>query len=258
MLITFLFILIFQVCFSAPRHLEVWFLSNSKKAQLLKLINDKDYKFSPLTAALECQEMGDYCFDPQFGLYKPGDEGNLVITDQFEKDQSSSMPHATSVDRNLITCDPTNRFDIFCGKSRSTSGEKSKLDLWIDTSSSMREFDYSDKDGGCFRKSLVTNLDKVCAFNEKVNVMMFDTSIKQAGTFESLCNNQGLNDYKKLMDWIERSTANSLIIITDIYELHKEFADFVENKHGKIRGDKDQLSAQELNSLIDELAKLCK
>jgi len=258
MLINILFIFIIQICFSAPQHIEVWFLSHSKKAQLLKLIESNYFKFSPLTAALECQEMGDYCFDPQFGLYKRGAEENLVGTDEVEKDQSSSIPSATSVDRNLITCDPTNRFDIFCGKSRSGSGAKSKLDLWIDTSSSMREFDYPDKDGGCFRKSLMSDLDKVCAFNEKVNVMMFDTSIKQAGTLDSLCINQGLNDYKKLIDWIERSTANSLVVITDIYELHKEFADYIEKNHGKIRGDKDQLSAQQLNSLIDELAKLCK
>jgi hypothetical protein len=88
--------------------------------------------------------------------------------------------------------------------------------------------------------------------------MMFDTSIKQAWTMDSLCQNQGLNDYKKLIDWIERSTAKKLIIITDIYELHKEFADYIESKHGKFRGDKDPMVASQLLDMVDNLARSCR
>lgn len=88
--------------------------------------------------------------------------------------------------------------------------------------------------------------------------MMFDTSIKQAGTMDQLCHNQGLNDYKRLMDWIERSDAKKLVIITDIYEFHKEFGDYIESKHGKLRGDKDPLTAKQMVDLADQLAKSCK
>ena len=87
---------------------------------------------------------------------------------------------------------------------------------------------------------------------------MFDTSIKQAGSMDQLCNNQGLNDYKRLIDWIERSNAKKLIVITDIYEFHKEFADYIESINGKFRGDKDPLVAQEMLSMVDTLAKSCK
>ena len=122
----------------------------------------------------------------------------------------------------------------------------------------MREFDFEDKDGSCHRKSLVSALDASCGFNQKVNVMMFDYSIKQAGTMNDLCTSKGTNDYKRLIDWIERSNAKKLVIITDIYEFHKEFSDYIESKHGKLRGDKDPLTAAQMAELASYLANSCK
>ena len=244
---------------AAPKDIEVWFISNSKVTLLEDLLNRPQYVYRAPTAALECQEMGDYCFDPQFGLYKK--ENGLeeaVETKKIETD-GPSIPVGKSVERELIDCDPKNYFDVFCGKAKKEAAPQvSKLDLWIDTSSSMREFDFADASGGCHRKSLVRVLDDACGFNQKVNVMMFDTTIKQAGGMDSLCLNQGLNDYKRLMDWIERSDAKKLVIITDIYEFHKEFSDFIESKHGKLRGDKDPLTAKQMVELADSLAKSCK
>lgn len=244
---------------AAPKDIEVWFISNSKVTLLEDLLNRPQYVYRAPTAALECQEMGDYCFDPQFGLYKK--ENGLeeaVETKKIEKD-GPSIPPSKSVERELIDCDPKNYFDVFCGKAKKEAKpEVAKLDLWIDTSSSMREFDFADASGGCNRKSLVRVLDDACGFNQKVNVMMFDTTIKQAGGMDSLCLNQGLNDYKRLMDWVERSDAKKLVIITDIYEFHKEFSDFIESKHGKLRGDKDPLTAKQMVELADSLAKSCK
>jgi hypothetical protein len=243
---------------AAPSSLEVWFLSNSKKAQLLELMNRPEHKYFSLTAALECQEMGDYCFDPQYGLYKKDDMNAEVNVEKAVNKKEVSIPAAKSVERDVIECEEGNYFDVFCGKAKKQTSSVAKLDLWIDTSSSMREFDFSDKEGGCFRKSLVKRLDEHCPFNEKVNVMMFDTSIKQAGSEDVVCNNQGLNDYKRLIDWIERSNAKKLVIITDIHEFHKEFADYVEQKHGTFRGDKDALTAEQMLSFVDDLAKSCK
>lgn len=247
--------------FAAPREIEVWFISNHKVAELQKYLDRPQYIYRPQTAELACQEMGDYCFDPQFGLYKR----DLVQVDDVEKadagkvvTEGPSIPPAKTIERELIDCDPKNYFDIFCGKAQKQAQGKSKLDLWVDTSSSMREFDYMEKDGSCNRKSLVQSLDKSCGFGKNLNVMMFDTSIKQAGAMDSLCNNQGLNEYKKLIDWIERSDAPKLVVITDIYEFHKEFSDYIESKHGKLRGDKEPLTAKQMLDLADSLAKSCR
>ncbi len=245
---------------AAPASIEVWFLSNAKVSEIQKLLDRPQYVYYKRTAELQCQEMGDFCFDPQYGLYKKGDVDAEVSGEEekIENRKAPSIPSAKSVDRDLITCDPNNYFDIFCGKSQKQGKFEPKLDLWIDTSSSMKEFDFIDSNGGCYRKSLVKRLDETCGFNQKVNVMMFDTSVKQAGSMDSLCNNQGLNDYKKLMDWIERSDAKRLVIITDKYEFHTEFANFIESKHGKFRGDKDALKASDLLNLVDELEKTCR
>ncbi len=251
-------LLLIQSAFSAPQHLEVWFISAHKKAELQQMIIQRPYVLRSMTAELQCQEMGDFCFDPQYGLYKKDDANLDVDAGKVVQDNAPTIPPAKAVERDLINCDKNNFFDIFCGKAKKEAVANYKLDLWIDTSSSMREMDFSDKEGGCFRKSLVKRLDDSCGFNQKVNVMMFDTSIKQAGSMDSLCNNQGLNDHKKLMDWIERSDAKKLIIITDIYEFSKDFADYVESKHGKFRGDKDPIVAAQLLDMVDDLEKSCR
>lgn len=244
---------------AAPKDIEVWFISNSKVSLIHELLDRPQYIYRAPTAELQCQVMGDYCFDPQFGLYKK--ENGLeeaVETKKIETD-GPSIPAGKSVERDLINCDPNNYFDVFCGKAKPQNAQvASKLDVWIDTSSSMREFDFSDSSGGCHRKSFMKVLDDACGFNQKVNVMMFDTTIKQAGGMDQLCLNQGLNDYKRLMDWIERSDAKKLVIITDIYEFHKEFSDYIESKHGKLRGDKEPLTPKQMVELADSLAKSCK
>lgn len=260
-MIGFLVLALFSLsAIAVPGSIEVWFLSNAKVTEVQKLLDKPQYVYYKKTAELQCQEMGDFCFDPQYGLYKKDDIGAEVKDEegQLEKIKAPSIPSAQSVDRELITCDPNNYFDIFCGKARKEAKSDIKFDLWIDTSSSVKEFDFIDSSGGCHRKSLVKRLDASCGFNQKVNVMMFDTSIKQAGSMDSLCNNQGLNDYKKLIDWIERSDAKKLVVITDIYEFHKEFSDYIESKHGKFRGDKDPLRAADLMNLVDELEKSCR
>lgn len=258
-MIRFLVLMLFTMnVFAAPKEIEVWFLSNNKVSLLNDLLNRPQYIYQKHTAELQCQEMGDYCFDPQYGLYKKDDSSAEMV--EIEKIQKNGpvIPFSKSIDRDLINCDANNYFDIFCGKAKKQAQQTIKLDLWVDTSSSMREFDFTDGHGNCFRKSLVKKLDDDCGFNQKVNVMMFDTSIKQAGSMDQLCLNQGLNDYKRVMDWVKRSDAHKLVIITDIYEFHREFSDFIESHHGKLRGDKDPLTAKQMLGLADDLAKSCK
>ncbi len=247
--------------FAAPQTLEVWFLSAPKTSYLENLLQDK-IKSVQVAQNLQCQPVGDHCFDPQFGLYKP-DQLDMKVVDAEEAAKDAIGPTiapAKSIDRNLIDCDKNNFFDVFCGKSKPVESEKvSSFEIWVDTSSSMREMDYTDKEGGCYRKSLLKRLDSEgCGFNSKVNVMMFDISMKQAGALDSLCMNVGLNDYKKMIDFIERSTAKKLIIITDLYELHKDYADYLESKNAIIRGDREPMSAKQMLDQVDHLAKLCK
>lgn len=245
---------------AAPNQLEVWILSNKKTSHVEHLLSPTYKRFAATAElALACEPMGEFCFDPQVGLYKKDDMDSAVEVKEVVDNSGPAMAHGRSLDRNLIDCDKGNYFAVFCGKAKAEKTKAApKLEVWVDTSSSMKEFDYSDENGGCYRKSLLARLDKSCGFNEKVSVMQFDTSIKEAGTMESLCNNRGLNDYKRMIDWIERSDAKKLVIITDIYELQKDFADYIASKNGKIIGDRDPFTAKELLDKVDELAKSCR
>jgi hypothetical protein len=253
----FLAFLISFSAYSAPKHLEIWFLSAAKATEVMKLFKP-NYLLGPMKAERLCQQVGEYCFDPQIGLYKKsGTDFNMVNDAPAEK--IPQIPSASSVDRDLISCDPTNRFDMFCGKAQKLQArQKTKLEVWVDTSSSMKEMDFSDSNDSCYRKSFMSKLDQVCPFNQKMSVSVFDTSIKEAGTIDGMCINQGLNDEKRMLDWIERSTAETLIIITDVYELHKDVADYVESIHGKVRGDKENMTAKDLLKYVDDVAKFCR
>lgn len=255
MLSVFLFLFSLMTS-AAPAHLEVWFLSTEKKSALNELIDER-IRFSHKMVERQCEKVGDYCFDPQYGLYRPESEWEAVPLKQTGI-EGKELPK-TGFDRNLIDCDKSNAFDIFCGKARAqAAAPKMDLEVWIDTSSSMREMDFTDEHGSCFRKSFMTRLDSECSFGKKLNIMIFDSSIKQLGSFDSLCINSGLNSTARMIDWIERSEVKNLILVTDINEYTKEFADFLTIKNAKMRGEKGEFSARSLLEEVSHLAKMCK
>lgn len=249
-----LFLLFSFSLWAAPKHIEVWFLSADKKSTVLNQVRDTYFSFKP-TVSRQCEPVGDYCFDPQYGLYKPDNEWEAV---SFGDSKIEGRLKPTGFDRDLIDCDKKNGFDIFCGKARAEKKDLYELEVWIDTSGSMREFDFTDEHGGCYRKSLITRLDSQCAMGRKLNVMMFDTSIKQVGSIDTLCINNGLNSTARLIDWIERSEAKSLVIVTDLNEYTKELADFLETKNAKLKGEKGDLTARALLDEVSTLVRMCK
>ncbi len=239
---------------AAPQSIEVWFISQDKKTALIETIKEFSLVSKPIVSR-QCEPMGDYCFDPQYGLYRPDNEWEAV---SFGKSKAEGELAPSGFDRDLIECDKKNGFDIFCGKAVPEKKAKYELEVWVDTSSSMREFDFTDEHGGCYRKSFITRLDTNCSFGKKLNVMIFDTSIKQLGSFDSLCTNSGLNSVNRMRDWIERCEARNLIIITDINEYTKEFADFLALKKAKLKGEKGDLFSRSLLDEVSGLVRMCK
>lgn len=246
---------------AAPKELEVWFLTPPKSAMLERWM-------SPLkrpavkVAEVACEQIGDYCFDPQIGLYKKEDQTIKDVAPAEVKLESDlpQLPTATSVDRSLISCDPKYAFDMFCGEARPVNAAKKEganLEIWIDTSSSMREMDWPDSEGHCHRETFLKRLDIKCGFQRKASVMMYDVSLREMGTMASACQAAGQNDTGRLMDWIERSNAKKLIVITDVNEYTKKFGDFIESHHGKIRGDRGSFTAKDIVNLADGLNATC-
>lgn len=133
----------------------------------------------------------------------------------------------------------------------------SKLEVWIDNSSSLNLVDATDKSGGCGRKSLAVSLKSKC--NDKIDLYSFNTSKKYMMHTNDFCINHGLNDTKKLINWIENSDAKRVIIITDIMEYTAELSDYVVNNGGSFRGAEvgAPIMSNELATLAGDIAKYC-
>ena len=261
-----LFLLLFLISNSAwsyPKHLEVWFLSNDRTTFLDSVLPKTQY--GPMTAKLQCQQMGEYCFDPQVGLYKVG-EGDKVqeeidyqAMDKLEKHEN--IDPASSIDREMIKCDKDSSFfDVFCGKAKKLKvGKKPKLEIWVDISSTMKQVDFNGFDQMCMRESFLRGLNNKCPLNQKMKVYMFDESRKELGAFDRVCLNAGLNQVKRIMRDIKTSKADNLIIITDIFEASEKFVNFIEfEAKGIARGTEKPVYAKDLKKDIDRMTKMCK
>ena len=72
--------LLFTFSFNAmakPKHFEVWFLSVDTVSWLEQVLPKTKYS-KQIATNLQCQQMGEYCFDPQVGLYKKGEESKHI------------------------------------------------------------------------------------------------------------------------------------------------------------------------------------
>ncbi|WP_372653438.1 hypothetical protein [Halobacteriovorax sp.] len=219
--------------FALPEHVHFFFISGDG-VSLMRKIEDGQIRFSELTAKNvleedpECVPMGDGCFHPQLGYVE---KTTIAV-----KERPTQVPQNTinAVDIDLIKCEDGNYFDIFCGKAKKESTEKALVEIWIDTSSSMRSVDYSKDPNYCQRRIVARKFREGCA--EKVNIQLFDTSLKEMGDLSSSCVNYGLNDQKRLMRWIKDSSAKQLYVLTDIDELSLELKDFLDSIPATIYG----------------------
>lgn len=247
-----------------PKHLEVWFLSIDRTSFVEELIPKT--QFSPLYSRqkLQCQQMGDYCFDPQVGLYKRG-EGDKVEEaldyQQMDKlEEYSDAGQASSIDREFIKCDKDSSFfDVFCGKAKKQKMSKSKLEIWVDISSTMKQVDFDGFDKMCRRESFLRTINDKCPLNKKMKVYMFDESRRELGAFDRVCLNAGLNQVDRIIRDIKTSKAKNLIIITDIFEADEKFINFIEvDAKGLVRGVDKPLYAKDIKKDIDRMYKMCK
>jgi len=237
-----------------PLELEVWFLSPPTSAHIEQYLAPRISRARWVQA---CEQVGEYCFDPQRGLYKPSviqleeKEKNITVDEGLPQ-----LPTSTSVDRSLVSCDAKYAFDIFCGEAKPVEKKKidSELEVWVDTSSSMRGIDPGEG-ASCQRQEMLNGLVKACGARRPI-IKGFDTSIREISA-EAACVNQGLNDAKRMMDWLEESTAKKIIFITDVYEYQAEFAQFLESKRALIRGDRGVFPARQMMDYVDGLAKAC-
>ena len=238
---------------ATPKKVEIVFLSEAKATSLINPL----WMPLALTAQADwdkdCVPTGDGCFHPQLGY---------VEKDGIKKpkplEESKPLKTFNSSDVNLVDCREGEYFDIFCGKEKKEEIVSNDVEIWIDTSASLRKMDFSTDPARCVRRSFVEKIQKQCGAG-KVVVQTYDTSIKTMGSLEGLCQNYGTNDVSRLIKWIKASNAKYLLIVTDLDELSRELRDFLDSieavYHG---GDLKSYTAKELEGFVDVVKKHCK
>ncbi len=259
----FIFVFITANTWAMPKKIEVWFLSIPNSSLLRPMLETK--KFLPVARSLQCQQMGEYCFDPQVGLYKKGEEGALqeeVDTSQVETANKYDFmdPHK-GAERSLIECDENpGFFDIFCGKAKKLSTKSDiKLEVWVDVSSTMKQVDFQSYDKACYREMFLDEIKRTCPLNQKMKVYSFEEYKSEVGSLDRVCLSGGLNDMKKLVKDIKKSKADHLILITDIFEAEEKFIFDIENMaNSTIKGLNKPLYAKDLLKDVKRVKTLCK
>ena len=246
-------ILFLSSSFALPKSVEFIFLASKKESKQTMSVKE----FRKIAQADDCVPMGDGCFHPQHGFIEKKPSAKIILEGDESSvlDDDKKLKTINSAESDMVDCKEEKFFDIFCGKAKSRKKKPVDFELWIDTSSSMRQVDFSLEEDSCFRKSFVTRLKESC----EVDVSTFDTSIKSLGGLNNLCLNYGLNDQKRLIDWIQRSEAKRLIIITDIDEASMELKDFLFKIGADIRGaDLGDFDGDKLLKHVSKLSKDCK
>lgn len=257
-------ILITTFCFltslstiAAPLKMEMIFLSPKKLSMMLDLIDQyQRIKYSQHVSQAEgekCVPMGDGCFHPQLGFIEKQSE---VKTPELLEEKKFELKNFHSLETNLVDCDKSYAFDIFCGKAKGASGE-ALIEVWFDISSSLRIVDYNRDPEQCARREFMEKIQKSCG--GKVSFSVFNTSLKQITDLGSACLGHGTNDQKKLLRWMTETKAKQLVVVTDIDEMSEEMKDFLESRGAKMTGDGVKaFTATDLVDYAKEYVRFCK
>lgn len=255
---------------AVPEHLEVWFLSpTSKQNQVYQkneyLLWTEELRSPPSTLLVlntlerQCQKVGEYCFDPQVGLYEEKSGRRVVPDAELDPVPYDNFPKIERSRPKMIYCDRDHYFDLYCGKGKQGQKKAPKeVEVLIDTSSTMKEVDDSSG-GSCFRKMAFESLKKKCS--GQLSAYRFDERIYPSSASPSaFCLTSGLNNSERLIKKIRQSRAKSLLVITDIYENSVGVVSQIKEMGGEIKGSgtlKDLIFASNLPKLIGQFSRVC-
>ena len=255
-------LLIPSLSFATPLKIEMIFLSPLKVSMILEQLDIMNaVKLSKKYTLMDrdnCVPMGDGCFHPQLGYLEkapsaPPDANKIA---ERNEEKAIELKNFNALETNMISCDKNNYFDIFCGKERANSAP-AEIEVWFDISSSLKTVDYNKDPDHCARRTFLEKIQQAC--KTKVNVSVYNTSLKQSGENSSVCMSYGTNDQARLLRWMKDSKAKHLLIVTDIDEMSAEMRSFLESNGAKMIGD--GVKAFTANDLIDyakEFTKMCK
>ena len=273
------FLILFSInAHATPQKIQMIFLSPGKVSMLLELI-EKNQSGKALallsqndqTYVDNCIPMGEGCFHPQLGYInrKPVlksqptlspdkilDPQAITPTIAMPNDPELQLKTFNAVETSMINCDKGNYFDIYCGKEKAQT-KPSEIEIWFDVSSSLRSVDYNKDPNFCSRRTFYSKVMEGC--KDKVNVSIYNTSLKQVGEASSVCLSYGTNDEAKLLQWMKDSQAKLLILVTDIDEVSSAMRSFLSENKAKTMGDGAKpFTAADLENYANDFVKSCK
>ena len=255
-----------DVLYAVPKNIEVWFLNVDSTTFLEEPLYKKSQKVIA-QRNLQCQPMGEYCFDPQVGLYKKEEKVDDAIEsiDQSsvaKQEQYKFLDTPKGVNRQeLIECDKDSHFlDLFCGKAKNKgSNTQAKVEVWVDVSSTMKQVDFSGFDKPCKREFFLKSLSDSCSEESQLKIYFFEEFRKQAGMLDRVCLSGGLNNMKNIISDLKRSKAERVLIITDIFEAQESFLNELEALGPtKIKGIDKPFYANNIKKELARYRKFCK
>ncbi len=164
----------------------------------------------------------------------------------FEEDPPSFPKREDHQEADILYCDESSHYSLFCSPRKEKEKEvvRANLAIWIDTSASMKNVDFSQS---CFRGKMVKRWLTRLERESVLDLRSYDSQWRfsqrqQAGHFTEnnisslFCQNYGGNNKDYLMRSIEEFQGEKLIIVTDISEYTLDFASFLEKNLAEIKG----------------------
>lgn len=248
---------------ATPKKVVGWYLGEPKTAAALEQFiflakltqNDSSY---------DCVPMGDGCFHPQLG-YLPNKPTVIKETDEqkkekaVKKEENLKVTTFNSLDTDMVDCDKSYGFDIFCGKEKKEASSRGgDTEIWIDTSSSMKRTDFSTQADFCERRAMLAHAIDHCPKNS-LSIYVYDTSKKAIGDLSGACLNYGMNDDKRFIQWVKDSDAKKLFFVTDLEEYTPQTREFLDSINAEVKGvDTTLLTGKDLMKFAEEIVKACK
>ena len=243
--------------FATPKKVVGWFLGEPKTAALEQFIFLA--KLSQNDSPYNCVPMGDGCFHPQLG-YLPNKPTVMKETETQKKEKEANLKVKTfnSLDTDMVDCDKSYGFDIFCGKEKKEASRGGDIEIWVDTSSSIKRTDFSPQPDYCQRRDMIAHALDHCPKNS-LSVYVYDTSKKAIGDLSGACVNYGMNDDKRFVQWVKDSDAKKLFFVTDLEEYTPYTREFLDSINAEVKGvETTLLTGKDLMKLAEEIVKACK
>ncbi len=220
-----------------PDKVEFWFITpkftSSIPSNFLPKVMFSAY-LAQEDSQFPCEPMGDGCFHPQLGYFEKDKQVSLEPTENSKSEKQGAGNFANR-DIQLVECRQGNFFDIYCGKAGAEEASSSPLQVWVDTSSSLKHSDGETKTDECQRRLLIETMRKSCQ-QKNFDVHVYNTTKRELDTTSTLCLNKGTNSEENLIRWVRESKAKRLLIITDIDERTEKIAAFIDEIGAKVKG----------------------